>query len=598
MPGGLITLAGSLAAVQAALNGLSVQVPTDEDRVLQLVITADDRLDPGNPALLNNGGRDPVGAAAGYNIVSQTIAIYASNVNDPPTITGPAAIALNEDSSVTLGGANAIAIADLDDFGAPMTVTLSIPGATGTLTLPGATGNGTNTVTLTGTKADINAALQSLTYTPLANFNGSLTLTATVNDNGNIGSGGSQTATTTVALTVNPLNDRPTLTVPGLQTIDNASVLTLAAGAIAIDDAQDLLYGAADSFTVTVTARRESNSTPFGELSATAAGGAVIGGQDTDTLTITGTKADINATLNTLTYDPVNSNIDDRIRITVTVDDGNNGAEGTGLVGESTTRSGSFLVNISGVNDPPMLTAPTNALSVNEDAALTLTGVGNIFSFDDPDDFGATNLTATLTVTQGTLSLVSADGTIVSGSGTNTLTLTGSELALNAALDGLIFTPTPNYHGSAQLTVTINDQGNVGTGGAKTDSVIVPITVNPVNDRPVASGSITLTQATEDTIPGNFTLAALVAANNNYSDATDNQTAVGGNTTATGLSHVAIVGSSNYVAGQGSWQVSDGSGGWITIPPTGLSATTALVFPADRTIRFVPAPNFHGTPDR
>src|SRR5262249_16722611 len=47
------------------------------------------------------------------------------------------------------------------------------------------------------------------------------------------------------------------------------------------------------------------------------------------------------------------------------------------------------------------------------------------------------------------------------------------------------------------LTVSVNDNGNVGTGGAMSGSATVPITVSPVNDAPVAVND-TVTTA-EDT---------------------------------------------------------------------------------------------------
>ncbi|MDB9526378.1 Ig-like domain-containing protein, partial [Oscillatoria sp. CS-180] len=605
-PGGLVTLEGKLADVQAALEGMSIQVPNDEDQTLDLVVTVDDRLDPNDPSAGNNGGRDPSDAVAGYNVITKSIAINASNDNDPPVVTAPASADVNEDGTLAFnGGAGTgfgglISIDDPDDFGSPMQITLSIDSGSGTLNLPGATDNGTETVTLTGSESEINAALQNLVYTPTADFNGPVTLTTTVNDLGNTG-GAPQTDTKTVAITVNPINDQPGVTVPGLQVIDDGTPLTFNSGDIAISDTVDLDQGASDAFSVTVAATQVSDGSPFGTLAATASGSASVTNTSPDTLTISGTRDDVNATLDSLSFTPSDYNADQTIEISVTVDDSNNGAEGTSSTGEPTTDAGSFLVNISGQNEAPTITPPANTLSVAEDSTLTLTGAGNVFSFDDPDDFGANNLQATVTVDHGTLSLVANDGTTVTGDNTNTLTITGTEDQINAALDGLQFTPVADFHGinanSADLTVTIDDKGNTGSGANGVHSQTKTIAITPVNDRPVASGSITLAAGTEDVTPSSAdTLSALITANNNYSDAKDNQTGNGGDTTETGLSHVAVVGSTGYDAGQGAWQVSDGAGGWIDIPATGLSETSALVFPKDRQIRFVPAPDFHGTP--
>ena len=55
---------------------------------------------------------------------------------------------------------------------------------------------------------------------------------------------------------------------------------------------------------------------------------------------------------------------------------------------------------------------------------------------------------------------------------------------------GLKYRGTPNYNstrGAEMLTVKVDDQGNSGSGGAKTDTRTVGITVSPVNDAPTAA---------------------------------------------------------------------------------------------------------------
>ena len=76
----------------------------------------------------------------------------------------------------------------------------------------GVTGNGTASVTIAGTAAQINAALAGLAYTGNLNFNGADTLTVATDD-------GTATDTDTIAITVNPVNDAPVNTVPAAQTV-------------------------------------------------------------------------------------------------------------------------------------------------------------------------------------------------------------------------------------------------------------------------------------------------------------------------------------------------------------------------------------------
>ena len=72
-------------------------------------------------------------------------------------------------------------------------------------------GNGTDSITLTGTIADINLALEGLTYDSNENFNGPDQLSITINDQGNTGDGGSLTEVANVAINVTPVNDAPVI---------------------------------------------------------------------------------------------------------------------------------------------------------------------------------------------------------------------------------------------------------------------------------------------------------------------------------------------------------------------------------------------------
>ena len=105
------------------------------------------------------------------------------------------------------------------------------------------------------------------------------------------------------------------------------------------------------------------------------------------------------------------------------------------------------------------------------------------------DDAGANTVQVALTGTNGVITLAGTAGLVFSvGDGTadGAMTFTGTVSAINAALDGLSFAPTANFSGAASLSITTNDLGNTGTGGAKSDTDAVAITVTAVNDAPVA----------------------------------------------------------------------------------------------------------------
>jgi hypothetical protein len=138
------------------------------------------------------------------------------------------------------------------------------------------------------------------------------------------------------------------------------------------------------------------------------------------------------------------------------------------------------------INAPPVITAPADQ-AFNEDTVLVFSaGAGNAISVADPD-CSDRPLLVTLTATHGVLTLGgSAVLQSVTGNGTATVTFTGVFDNVNAALAGLAFHPAANYNGPASLQIVVDDQGATGTGGAKSDSKTVTLTVNPVNDAPVA----------------------------------------------------------------------------------------------------------------
>ena len=92
----------------------------------------------------------------------------------------------------------------------------------------------------------------------------------------------------------------------------------------------------------------------------------------------------------------------------------------------------------------------------------------------------------TLAAANGVLSRSTAGLVFTTGTGTNnaTMTFTGSIASVNNALDETTFAPAPNFNGAASVTLTTDDLGNTGTGGAQSDSDTVAIAVTAVNDAP------------------------------------------------------------------------------------------------------------------
>jgi CARDB protein/cadherin domain-containing protein/cadherin-like protein len=158
---------------------------------------------------------------AGALTFEKVFMISVGNVNEAPVNTVPGGQAVNEDTDLvfSVGNGNAISLADPDVGVNPVKLSLDV--AHGTLTLASTVGltfvdgtaNGTASVHVTGTLANINTALAGLKYRGTANYNssrGAESLAVLTNDQGNTGSGGPLSDSDSVALTVNAVNDAPT----------------------------------------------------------------------------------------------------------------------------------------------------------------------------------------------------------------------------------------------------------------------------------------------------------------------------------------------------------------------------------------------------
>jgi hypothetical protein len=479
---GTMTFTGTLANINAALNGLSY-APGDYNGSATIQIDVDDQGNTG---------------AGGSLTDSASVDVIIAAVNDSPVNIVPGPQSTNEDTALVFStaGGNAIVVTDIDVDSGDLSITLTA--TNGTLTLAGLTGllfsagdgTGDATMTFTGTLAAINAALNGLTYSPNLNYNGPAALTIATNDQGNTGMGGFLSDTDTINLTVDPINDAPTMTAPGPQVTDEDIDLVFSSGNGNSIVIADLDAGSAD-VQVTLTAT-------YGTLTLGGFTGLVFSAGDGTgdaTMTFTGTLAEVNAALEGLTFKP-GLNYNGAASIQITADDqGNTGAGGT----LSVTKT--VAVNIAAVNDAPVVNMPASQVT-DEDTVLVLSIVnGNEISISDVDVAGGT-MSVTLSSTNGTLSLSQLTGLLFSigdGTGDATMTFTGTLTDINAALDGMTFSPALNYNGPATIAVNVNDQGNTGQVGALSDSKTLDVTVDAVNDAPVNVVPVNQT-VVEDTV--------------------------------------------------------------------------------------------------
>ncbi|MEN9416874.1 MAG: hypothetical protein RI988_494, partial [Pseudomonadota bacterium] len=300
-----------------------------------------------------------------------------------------------------------------------------------------------------------------------------------------------------------------------------------------------------------------------------------------------------------LTITPV-ANAFGPVTITVTAADG------------ALSSSRSFTLTVGALNDAPTAAGTAALTLVEDDIAGAGTPISTFLAAqysDAADRSAATSLAATA-ITRNLANAATEGKWQYSASGSTGWTdvptsgLSDSAALVLPAAYSLRFLPVAHFNGTpGGLTVRLADgsQGSVafssstnllqgigGSGRWSEAAVTVAGNVAAVNDRPVASGTSTLSAVNEDTSsPGGARLSTLVTASN-YSDATDGAQ-------ATVLAGVAIVGNA-ATAAQGTWEYSgDGSSGWTAVP-TSPSDSAALVLRADAFVRFKPAANFNGTP--
>ncbi len=374
-----------------------------------------------------------------------TVTVTVTPVNDAPVAVNDT-LTVDEDS-----GATVVDVLANDstgpDSGETVTVTVVTQPANGMVELVGG----------------------EVRFTPAPDFSGTTSFTYTVSDDGG------STMTATVSVTVNAVNDAPVHTVPGPQATPEETPLVFSSvNALSVSDV-DALVG-----DLSVTLRASGGTLTLGSTVDL----LFISGDGTaDTfITFTGSLANINAALSGLTWTP-DENFTGSGSITLTTNDqGNTGA------GEALSDSDTVTITVQEVNDAPVVGVP-GAQTLAEDSSLTFsTAGGNALTVSDVD-VGAGQLRVTLAVDHGTLSLASAAGLafeVGDGTGDAGMTFTGTLEDVRRALDGLRFEPDASYTGAASLTFTVDDQGNTGSGGPKSASATVDLTVTPVNDAPTA----------------------------------------------------------------------------------------------------------------
>jgi VCBS repeat-containing protein len=331
-----------------------------------------------------------ISVSDGTDTTSDTFTLTVNAVNDAPTISDVADTSTNEDTATS---ALAVSISDVETAASSLVLTATSSNQTivpdGNISLGGSGGS------------------RTVTITPASNQNGTATITLSVSD-------GAATSTDTFVLTVDAVNDAPTISDIADQTV--AEDTATSAMAFTIGDAET----AAGSLTVSGTS---SNQTLVPDSNI------VFGGSGAN---------------RTVTVTPA-LNQSGTATITVQVSDGSQSVTDT------------FVLTVSAVNDAPTITDIANQ-TTNEDTATGALA----FTIGDPETAAAS---LTLTGTSSNQTFVPDANIVFGGSGANrTVTIT----------------PALNQSGTVTITVQVSD-------GSATASDTFTLTIDPVNDAPTIS---------------------------------------------------------------------------------------------------------------
>ncbi|MEM7312531.1 MAG: Ig-like domain-containing protein [Planctomycetota bacterium] len=451
----------STADTEALLNGLSYHNTSesivDGFRDVTLVSITDDG---GGSDTHNNG------------TVSRVTVL---GINDAPMNSGslPSDVTMTEDIAGNLD-LSAINLADLDDNGGNLTLRISTAtgGNLSAFSQPGIaiSGDGTGSVTLTGTLADLNNYLNTptnLTYlhgVQNTNGNDADSVTVEISDNGNTGAGGGGFVDLgSINIDITAVNDAPVAILPISLNATEQTNLELIGAGLSIADIDS------DTSIVTITL-----NVGEGVLHATTGNsGVLITDSGTATMTLSGTVEEINAlfdgsTSASLSYFNGSNSPSASTDLTMVVNDRGNTGIDPGSSGDDFSEQDTAVttIHVADTNDAPLTgTSYTNGSEDN--------GVSIILGGTDSDG----------TIEHFILSSLPANGTLYTDVARTNPVATGVAIPATGGTLSLYFDPDQDWNGVTTFEYAAQDDAGLVDSTPATGT----ITIDPVNDAPTVS---------------------------------------------------------------------------------------------------------------
>ncbi len=389
----------------------------------------------------------------------------------------------DEDTSISLAGISG-SLEDID--GSEHIVSIKLENVPDGFIIEGAVNNGHGVWTITASGESFD--LSSIKVQPPHDFSGKVDIDIVVYSKEESLDKPAENRET-ITIDVTPIADKVDTDVNPNAAGDENSTITLDLGIKAYDDKNtinnsgtNVHENGAESLQIIITNVPDSSSFT---LPDGVAGSAEKQADGSWIIKVTGSDLD------TLIFHPGDAN-------NQTVIDGNvwNGdlnldirAVDNGVVGtDSVAVDKTIHVDITPDNDAPVNHLPSDTLTVDEDATLVIKDL-QITDVDSSDHNAVMDMTVTLSVEHGQLALaagVDTSGLTITDNGDGKLVIKGDLNLINQLLDhGINYTGDKDFNGTDSLTMTTNDNGNSGAGGALTDSDSIDITVTPVNDAPI-----------------------------------------------------------------------------------------------------------------
>ena len=387
-----------------------------------------------------------------------------------------------EDSDLLVPG---LSIVDVDDETIAVSVTIP-PSSGGQISFLSTTGlkvvedDATKTLTIEGSLVHVNKALSTMIFTPPADFHGSLQLTV------NCGA-----ASLLKTVTVTPVNDPPDVFVEfdEMHTLEDTPLTIL-----------NTAFASVDSHIGLHKVNLEVQPSSAGTISLSSNSGIrFLPDSAPNNLIFNAVESDALTALSGFTFSPspnFNGLNGGRVEIVIKVDDlsGTSTAVGEGRVG----------ISVAAVNDRPTVSLAASSFETFEDTAYDFPPA--TFTLNDVD------ITTLTTSSVLELKLVPSVGTfalphtafaglyVVSNTTQEGIVIRGNLRRLNDALEVATYVPPEHFHGSVLASISLDDLGNVGSGGPLSSVAEISLDVKSQNDVASVHFSSSVVTTDEDTL--------------------------------------------------------------------------------------------------